>query len=80
MATDVITQGGSLGNAEGIAFDTHGHLVVVTDGGDVLHVVPETGAQRVVHASGRLWQDVAVRPDGDYLVVNLPTTAVPTPR
>jgi len=73
MATDAITQGGSLGNVEGIAFDAHGHLVVVTDGGDVLHVVPETGAQRVVHASGRLWQDVAVRPDGDYLVVNLPS-------
>jgi streptogramin lyase len=73
MATDVITQGGSLGNAEGIAFDTHGHLVIVTDGGDVVHVVPETGVQRVVHASGRLWQDVAVRPDGDSVVVNLPS-------
>jgi streptogramin lyase len=73
LAMDVITQGGALGNAEGIAFDTHGHIVVVTDGGEVIHVVPETGAQHVVHSSGKVYQDIAVRPDGDYLVVNLPS-------
>lgn len=73
LAIDVITQGGALGNAEGIAFDTHGHIVVVTDGGEVIHVVPETGAQHVVHSSDKIYQDIAVRPDGDYLVVNLPS-------
>jgi FtsP/CotA-like multicopper oxidase with cupredoxin domain/sugar lactone lactonase YvrE len=73
LAMEVITQGGVLGNAEGIAFDTHGHIVVVTDGGEVMHVVPETGAQHVVHSSDRVYQDIAVRPDGDYLVVNLPS-------
>jgi sugar lactone lactonase YvrE len=73
LAMEVITQGGALGNAEGIAFDTHGHIVVVTDGGEVMHVVPETGAQHVVHSSDRVYQDIAVRPDGDHLVVNLPS-------
>jgi FtsP/CotA-like multicopper oxidase with cupredoxin domain/streptogramin lyase len=72
-AMNVITQGGALGNAEGIAFDSHGHIVVATDGGEVIHVVPETGAQHVVHSSGKVYQDVAVKPDGDYLVVNLPS-------
>ena len=72
-AMTVITQGGALGNAEGIAFDSHGHIVVTTDGGEVIHVVPETGAQNVVHSSGKVYQDVAVKPDGDYLVVNLPS-------
>jgi streptogramin lyase len=73
LAMDVITQGGALGNAEGIGFDSHGHIVVVTDGGEVIHVVPETGAQHVVHSSDRVYQDIAVRPDGNYLVVNLPS-------
>jgi streptogramin lyase len=73
FALSVITQGGVLGNAEGITFDAHGHLVVITDGGEVIHVAPETGAQNVVHNSGKVYQDVAVKPDGDYLVVNLPS-------
>ena len=73
MAMDTITEGGVLGNAKGIAFDAHGHIAVVTDGGEVVHVVPETGAQHIVHTSGKVYQDIAVRPDGDYVVVNLPS-------
>lgn len=73
LAMQRISQGGALGNAEGIAFDSHGHIVVATDGGEVIHVVPETGAQHVVHSGDRLWQDVAVRSDGHYLAVNLPS-------
>jgi len=73
LAATAITQGGALGNAIGIAFDGHGHIAVVTDGGELVHVVPETGAQHVVHSSGRLWQDVAVLPDGDFIAVNLPS-------
>lgn len=76
LAVDIITQGDALGNAEGIAFDTHGHIVVVTDGGEVIHVVPETGAQHVVHSSDKVYQDIAVRPDGNYLVVNLPSASL----
>jgi FtsP/CotA-like multicopper oxidase with cupredoxin domain/sugar lactone lactonase YvrE len=73
MAMDTITSGGVLGNAKGIDFDSHGHLVVVTDGGEIVHVVPETGVQTTVHSSGKVYQDIAVRPDGDYVVVNLPS-------
>lgn len=73
FAMSVITQGGALGNADGVAFDAHGHIVVATDGGEVIHVDPTSGAQNVVHSSDRLYQDVAVKPDGDYLVVNLPS-------
>lgn len=73
MAMDTITQGGVLGNAKGIDFDSHGHMVVVTDGGEVVHVVPESGVQHTVHSSGKVYQDIAVRPDGDYVVVNLPS-------
>jgi FtsP/CotA-like multicopper oxidase with cupredoxin domain/sugar lactone lactonase YvrE len=76
MGMDVITQGGALGNPEGIAFDAHGHIVVATDGGEVLHVVPETGAQHVIHSSDKVYQDVAVRPDGDFVVVNLPSATI----
>jgi FtsP/CotA-like multicopper oxidase with cupredoxin domain/sugar lactone lactonase YvrE len=73
MAMDTITEGGALGNAKGIAFDSHGHIVVVTDGGEVVHVVPDTGEQHTVHSSGKVYQDIEVRPDGDYVVVNLPS-------
>jgi DNA-binding beta-propeller fold protein YncE len=72
-ALTVISRGGVLGNVEGIAFDSHGHIVVTTDSGEVVHVVPETGAQTVAHSSDKLYQDVVVRADGDYVVVNLPS-------
>jgi len=72
-AASIITEGGEIGNAVGLAFDAHPHIVVVTDGGKVLHVVPASGAQHVVLNNGWLFQDVAVRPDGDYVVVNLPS-------
>lgn len=72
-AASIITEGGEIGNAVGLAFDTHPHIVVVTDGGKVLHVVPASGAQHVVLNNGWLFQDIAVRPDGDYVVVNLPS-------
>jgi FtsP/CotA-like multicopper oxidase with cupredoxin domain/sugar lactone lactonase YvrE len=72
-AVSVITEGGEIGNAVGIAFDAHPHIVVVTDGGKALHVVPASGAQHVVLNNGWLFQDVAVLPDGDYVAVNLPS-------
>jgi len=72
-AASVITEGGEIGNAVGIAFDAHPHMVVVTDGGKALHVIPASGAQHVVLNNGWLFQDVAVRPDGNYVVVNLPS-------
>jgi sugar lactone lactonase YvrE len=72
-ATSVISEGGDIANAVGIAFDTHPHIVVVTDGGKIIHVVPASGAQHVVLSNGWLYQDVAVRPDGSYAVVNLPS-------
>ena len=73
LEMDTLTEGGALGNAKGVAFDSHGHIVLVTDGGDVVHVEPETGAQHVVHSSGRVFQDIDVRSDGDYVVVILPS-------
>jgi sugar lactone lactonase YvrE len=72
-AASIITEGGDIANAVGIAFDTHPHIVAVTDGGKVIHVVPASGAQHVVLSNGWLFQDVAVRPDGSYAVVNLPS-------
>jgi len=72
-AASVITEGGEIGAAVGIAFDAHPHIVVVTDGGKAFHVVPASGAQHVVLNNGWLFQDVAVRPDGDYVAVNLPS-------
>jgi streptogramin lyase len=71
--TSIISEGGDLQNALGIAFDAHPHIVVVTDSGKVLHVVPASGAQHVFINNGRLYQDVAVRSDGKYAVVNLPS-------
>lgn len=72
-ATTLISEGGDIANAVGIAFDAHPHIVVVTDSGRVIHVVPDSGAQHVVLNNGWLWQDVAVRPDGTYAAVNLPS-------
>jgi FtsP/CotA-like multicopper oxidase with cupredoxin domain len=69
----IITEGGDVQNALGIAFDAHPHIVVVSDTGKVLHVVPASGAQHVVLDEGWLCQDVAVRADGIYAVVNLPS-------
>lgn len=72
-AASVISEGGDIQNALGIAFDAHPHIVVVTDSGKVIHVVPASGAQHVLLANGWLFQDVAVRSDGKYAVVNLPS-------
>ena len=72
-AVSVITEGGDIGNAVGVAFDEHPHAVVVTDGGELIHVVPASGAQHVILNNGWLWQDVAVLPDGDFAAVNLPS-------
>ena len=69
----IISQGGALGNAEGLTFDSHGHIVVVTDGGEIIHIVPETGAQTVTHSSERAYQDVAVQADGNLVVVDFPS-------
>lgn len=74
-AASVITEGGDIGNAVGIAFDDHPHAVVVTDGGKLIHVVPVSGAQHVILNNGWLWQDVAVLPDGDFAAVNLPSAS-----
>ena len=71
-ALTVITQG-ALGNVEGIAFEKSGDLAVVTDGGQVVRVAPHSGGQTLVHSSGKVYQDIAVKPDGDYAVVNLPS-------
>jgi streptogramin lyase len=72
-ATTVITEGGNILNALGLAFDSHPHVAVVTDGGKLLHVVPASGAQTVIVSDGRLYQDVAVRPDGKFAAINLPS-------
>jgi FtsP/CotA-like multicopper oxidase with cupredoxin domain/sugar lactone lactonase YvrE len=72
-AASVITEGGDIQNALGIAFDAHPHIVVVTDSGKVIHVVPASGAQHVILHNGWLFQDAAVRADGMYAVVNLPS-------
>jgi len=72
-ALAVIAQGGALGNVEGIAFEKSGDLAVVTDGGVVLRVAPHSGGQTLVHSSGKVYQDIAVKPDGDYALVNLPS-------
>lgn len=71
--TSVISEGGEITNAVGIAFDAHPHIIVVTDGGKVIHVAPDSGVQNVILNNGWLWQDVAVRPDGTYVAVNLPS-------
>lgn len=63
----------AVGNAVELAFDAHAHIVVVTDSGKVLHVVPASGAQHMLLNNGWLFQDAVVRPDGDYVVVNLPS-------
>jgi sugar lactone lactonase YvrE len=75
MEMDTLTEGGAFGNAKGVAFDSHGRIVLVTDGGDVVQVEPETGAQHVVHSGGRAFQDIDVRSDGDYVVVIRPSAA-----
>lgn len=72
-ATSVITEGGDIGNALGVAFDAHSHIATVTDGGKLIHVVPASGAQHVLLNNGWLWQDVAVLPDGSFAAVNLPS-------
>jgi FtsP/CotA-like multicopper oxidase with cupredoxin domain/sugar lactone lactonase YvrE len=72
-ATSIITQGGDIQNALGVTFDAHPHIIVVTDGGKIIHVHPDTGEQHVVLSDGRLYQGVAVRGDGKYAVVNLPS-------
>lgn len=72
-ATSILTEGGDIGNAVGVAFDSHPHIVVVTDGGKLIHVVPASGAQHVILNNGWLLQDVAVLPDGGFAVVNLPS-------
>ena len=72
-AMRVLSEGGDIGNAVGVAFDDHPHAVVVTDGGKLIHVVPASGAQHVLLNNGWLWQDVAVLPDGDFAAVNLPS-------
>ena len=69
----VISEGGEIRNALGIAFDKHPHVVVATDGGKLIHVVPASGAQHVVLSDGWLFQDIAVGSDGNYVVVNLPS-------
>ena len=51
-ATSLISEGGDITNAVGVAFDAHPHIVVVTDGGKVMHVVPDSGAQSVVLNNG----------------------------
>jgi hypothetical protein len=72
-ATSIITEGGDIANAVGVAFDDHPHIVVVTDGGKLTHVVPASGAQHVILNNGWLLQDVAVLPDEGFAVVNLPS-------
>ena len=70
-ATGIVTEGGDLGNAIGVAFDDHPHIVTVTDGGKLIHVVPASGAQHVLLDSGSRWQDVAVMPDDSFAAVSL---------
>ena len=72
-ALTLLSEGPALGGPQGLSFDGHGHLVVATESGEVLHVVPETGAQTLIHSSERQYQDVAVGPDGDPVVVDLPS-------
>jgi hypothetical protein len=72
-AASIITEGGDIGNAVGVAFDTHPHIVVATDTGKLIHVVPASGAQHVILNNGWLFQDVAVLPDGGFATVNLPS-------
>jgi FtsP/CotA-like multicopper oxidase with cupredoxin domain/sugar lactone lactonase YvrE len=72
-ATSVVSEGGDIQNALGLAFDSHPHVAVVTDGGKLLHVVPASGAQTVIVNDGRLYQDVAVRSDGKFAAINLPS-------
>jgi streptogramin lyase len=45
----------------------------VTDSGRLLHVVPASGAQTVIVNDGRLYQDVAVLPNGKFAAINLPS-------
>ena len=70
----IISEGGDIANAIGIAFDAHPHIAVVTENGKIIHVVPASGAQHVVLNNGWRYQDVAVRPDGSYAVVSLPSS------
>ena len=70
-ATELVSEGGELGNVEGLEFDAHGHLLIANDAGEVLHVVPASGAQHVVHRSERMYQDVVALANGDFAAVNL---------
>jgi FtsP/CotA-like multicopper oxidase with cupredoxin domain/sugar lactone lactonase YvrE len=72
-ATSVISEGGDIQNALGLDFDSHPHVAVVTDSGRLLHVVPASGAQTVIVNDGRLYQDVAVLPNGKFAAINLPS-------
>jgi FtsP/CotA-like multicopper oxidase with cupredoxin domain/sugar lactone lactonase YvrE len=72
-AARIVSEGGDLQNAVGVAFDSHPHIVVVTDGGKVIHVVPASGAQHVLLDNGSPFQDVAVTSDGRLAVVALPS-------